>query len=71
MFALKYLIFRKPSFEQAKNISPIEIMFIIDCALRFLFDISLAYVFYCVVVLYKSRVKNVASINHLRWSTFF
>jgi MFS family permease len=54
VFALKYLIFRRPTFDdQKRKVTWLEISLIVFCAFMMIFTIILVAVFYKVVVIYK------------------
>ena len=54
VFALKYLIFRRPTFDdQQRKVTWLEISLIVFCAFMMIFTIILVAVFYKVVVIYK------------------
>ena len=53
VFALKYLIFRRPSFDDKRRLSGLEISLIVICGFRMVFNIILVAVFFKAVLIYK------------------
>jgi hypothetical protein len=54
VFALKYLIFRRPTFDDKRQLSVPEISLIVFCGIRMVFNIILVAVFFKVVSIYKN-----------------
>jgi hypothetical protein len=68
---LKYMIFRRPTFDEQKFFAGFEIYLLVISGFRIFLNMTLMVVFYKVISIYKKQVAGVASSRHMRWMTFF
>lgn len=68
---LKYMIFRRPTFDEKKFFAGFEIYLLVISGFRIFLNMTLMVVFYKVISIYKKQVAGVASSRHMRWMTFF